>query len=92
MYELLFERLAFSDYFKDPLANAVHFGLSVANSGLRPSIPDDIIDEYVLDYVQLMQECWRHDPKKRPDSAMVHKRLLAIQEMLYDDNNEYSQI
>lgn len=47
--------------------------------GGRPERPDD---ELVTDEVwQLMQDCWKTDPKERPAFEEIHRRLAQAQEV-----------
>lgn len=44
-------------------------------SGERPSISEEIVTSKWL--VQIIQQCWQHDPKQRPRASRILKRFLS---------------
>lgn len=52
----------------------IEVAIKVAQEGLRPRIPKFCPDGYA----SLIQVCWEHDPKKRPNFSEVLERLLEI--------------
>lgn len=48
------------------------------NPLLRPTVKEQYAKEHTS-YVQLMQQCWSHDPTKRPTADQV---CAALQEMM----------
>lgn len=41
----------------------------------RPQIPEGECSE---DFVELMQQCWGHDPINRPTTQVIQKKLIAM--------------
>src|SRR5687767_15710248 len=42
--------------------------------GLRPPIVTNAPE----DYIELMEECWHSDPKKRPTAADIYEKFIKI--------------
>ena len=57
---------------------------AVVHEKLRPPIPDGL----PADYVNLMKECWAHEPKDRPVISAVLKRL----QKLYKEHRSKSMV
>jgi serine/threonine protein kinase len=88
MFELYFEKIAFSELLQDPFANLMQFYHMVATKRLRPTIPDPGGDEYLRlsrgeqIYLDLMAQCWSHEPSLRPDFSAINDQLVRIAEMI----------
>ncbi len=59
----------------DPLQVAI----AVSRDGLRPSIPANC----PADLADLLQQCWNHDPAKRPEFAQVFEQLENIEKNIH---------
>ena len=74
MYEIFAET---SPYYNENATNMFKLGNEI-NQGLRPMLPEWIdenrLTEQERGYLQLMQDCWQHDAKKRPS----FKKILQI--------------
>lgn len=69
MYEVLIGRAPWSDI-DDPAAIFRH-----ASTGVRPPLPLDHLLDGELS--QLIRECWRPEPERRPSMRVVRERLDA---------------
>jgi hypothetical protein len=67
MYELFFEKQPYLDGNRSA-NNMWYLGLEIANQGLRPTVPEDMMD-FTQDeqtYVKVMQQCWQTNAQDRP--------------------------
>ena len=82
LFELYTEKTPFED---EP--NKVMIHLKVCNDpDFRPVIPDDVIpsrNPFISNsqehYLELMQNCWQHQPSKRPDFPTI---IYNLKDML----------
>ena len=81
MYEVLVEKIPYYDKSK---SNSIHVSVST-NPDFRPTIPQEIVandrDEPLIvhrsqiQYIELMKQCWQHDPNQRPKFEEIVDRL-----------------
>ena len=71
MYETFTET---GPYHNENTSNMFKLGSEI-NQGLRPMLPEWIdenrLTEQERGYLQLMQDCWQHDAKKRPSCKKI---------------------
>jgi len=60
------------------------FGLAIAHkitSGWRPALDPRVKEKYP-NYCQLIEDCWQHKPRHRPQFTRILSYLLALQKMV----------
>ncbi|KAL0491422.1 serine/threonine-protein kinase drk [Acrasis kona] len=78
MYELLTEKMAYSDEFLSIFVIA-----EKVKNGERPAFDESlIVSESLVEYVSLMKDCWQDDKYERPSFDQVTKRLAIIKDLL----------
>jgi tRNA A-37 threonylcarbamoyl transferase component Bud32 len=79
MYEIFFEEMAFQSFLdKNPMVDPLMIAVMVAREETRPSIQDIEYSRAETMYLDLMQECWQHEPDERPSFTELEDRLLKI--------------
>jgi hypothetical protein len=77
MWELMTGKRPFWD-----LNHDVNLVIDICD-GVRPSIVTNAPEGYI----ELMQECWRHDPKRRPIASDIESKIRNI--LLIESDNCY---
>eukprot|EP01027_Heterolobosea_sp_BB2_P012208 GEZU01017710.1.p1 GENE.GEZU01017710.1~~GEZU01017710.1.p1 ORF type:complete len:131 (+),score=19.52 GEZU01017710.1:161-553(+) len=82
MYELLCEKLPFSDV---PRTVNVQIKAST-DENFRPTIEPVVYPTKIADlsqdlYIQLMKQCWAHDPASRPSFRDIIQEMAGIREL-----------
>jgi serine/threonine protein kinase len=81
MYEIFFEKIAFEEFLFD---NMWKLGEKVTRNRLRPSVPEPQSMEYLglCDsqklYLDVMVQCWSHEPVLRPSFPAIYYLLEQI--------------
>ncbi|RHZ84195.1 hypothetical protein Glove_84g50 [Diversispora epigaea] len=89
MYELVTAQQLFADQ-----AHDTYLMIDICN-GVRPKVPDFMLNWIPEWYLNLMYRCWSDDPSERPTSAGLYDLLRDISHKLYDnivDNNVMRQL
>ncbi|RHZ44142.1 hypothetical protein Glove_756g21 [Diversispora epigaea] len=79
MYEIVSAQQSFADQ-----AHDTYLVIDICN-GLRPKVPDFMLDWIPEWYLDLMYRCWSDDPSKRPTAAFLNLFFCEILEKLCDD-------
>ncbi|RHZ44153.1 hypothetical protein Glove_756g32 [Diversispora epigaea] len=89
MYEIVTAQRPFADQ-----AHDTYLMMDICN-GVRPKVPDFMINWIPEWYLNLMYQCWSDDPSKRPTSTSLTIFFCEILEKLCDgivDNNVMRQL
>ena len=81
MWEVLFEKIPYSDL---PSVATVHVHVRVANDpNFRPTIPPEYENATngIKAYIDLMKQCWSHEPKSRPPFIEITPTLAEIKSL-----------
>lgn len=70
----MWEIVARNDPFHDLKFNWIQDISDTVQSGIRPTVPDDVSGVYR----NLVNDCWATDPAKRPTCSSVSKRLKEM--------------
>ncbi|RHZ44159.1 hypothetical protein Glove_756g15 [Diversispora epigaea] len=89
MYEIVTAQRPFADQ-----AHDTYLMIDICN-GVRPKVPDFMLNWIPEWYLNLMYRCWSDDPSKRPTAASLTVFFCEILEKLFDDimdNNIMQQL
>ncbi|RHZ84288.1 hypothetical protein Glove_84g6 [Diversispora epigaea] len=79
MYEIVTAQRPFADQ-----AHDTYLMIDICN-GLRPKVPDFMLNWIPEWYLDLMYRCWSDDPSKRPTSIELSNLFSEISNKLYGD-------
>ncbi|RHZ86082.1 hypothetical protein Glove_54g151 [Diversispora epigaea] len=82
MYEMATGKQPFNDR-----AHDTHLIIDICN-GVRPKIPDHILDVIPKFYLDLMHLCWSSDPSKRPTAQELYDVLWNLYEIILNKKVE----
>ncbi|KAL0477295.1 hypothetical protein AKO1_005449, partial [Acrasis kona] len=81
MWELFFEKKAYKDEIDQDKTNLWNLGFDVAKKRIRPLITQENYYLYPREeqlYLDLVQQCWSHEPDLRPDFAFICTQLTKM--------------